>query len=136
MRIIISCNPHFKTVCKENHLHRVDPPPPVPPVSCTQFPQGCPWSGSVIRPSVAWLLPLFRCWPLGRAPAWTGRVRRPTKTSRACEQHENTKHKTRSACRHVNTSDAILYFACDTQHFLLTAARCEGAVKDAKLKWL
>lgn len=44
-------------------------PPPLPSVSCTQFPQGCPCSGSVIKPSVAWLLPLFSCWPLGRAPA-------------------------------------------------------------------
>lgn len=28
-----------------------------------QFPQGCPWSGSVIRPSVAWLpTPLLQLW--------------------------------------------------------------------------
>lgn len=33
------------------------PPPPVPSVSCTQFPQGCPCSASVIKASVAWLLP-------------------------------------------------------------------------------
>lgn len=108
MRIIISFNPCFDTVCKENHLHRED----LPPVSVAymQFPQGCPWSGSVIRPSVAWLLPLFSCGPLGRAPDWTDRVRRPAKTSWACEQTREHKHKTQlgrlSAREHVGRNPA------------------------------
>lgn len=52
----------------------VAPPPPVPSVSCTQFPQGCPCSASVIKASAAWLLPLFSC-PGRRAEPQTGRAK-------------------------------------------------------------
>lgn len=80
------------------------PPPPVPSVSCTQFPQGCPCSASVIKASVAWLLPPLQL--PRRAPAWKGRVRRPAKASPACDRHESRALGTPAAalCRHVKAT--------------------------------